>query len=134
MTQRKEIKMFTVDQANAILPKVQASLAEMREIKKTIMANQARIDIEEMTAVGGNRPQDRIEPILKEIEHDVHSFHKAMESLGEMGCELKDLETGLVDFYSMRDKEVVFLCWQEGEDQIEWWHPLETGFGGRQPL
>jgi hypothetical protein len=51
-----------------------------------------------------------------------------------MGVELKDIEEGLVDFRSMRDGRIVYLCWRQGEDTIAFWHELDAGFAGRQPL
>nr|MBA3805693.1 DUF2203 domain-containing protein [Acidobacteriota bacterium] len=52
-----------------------------------------------------------------------------------LGVQLKDYTRGLIDFPSLRDGRVVLLCWQLGEgEQIEWWHDVETGFAGRQPL
>nr|MDQ3745855.1 DUF2203 domain-containing protein [Acidobacteriota bacterium] len=55
--------------------------------------------------------------------------------LEELGVQLKDFERGLIDFPAMRDGRVVLLCWQMGEgDELEWWHDLEAGFAGRQPL
>ena len=68
------------------------------------------------------------------IDADVQSFHRALEGFGSMGCELKALEKGLVDFYSMRGNDVVYLCWMDGEDSIQWWHPLDSGVKGRQPI
>ncbi len=60
---------------------------------------------------------------------------EAVGRLDELGVQLKDYARGLVDFPSMRDGRVVLLCWQSGEgDQIEWWHDVEAGFAGRQPL
>ena len=55
--------------------------------------------------------------------------------LEELGVQLKDYERGLVDFPTLRDGRVVLLCWQMGEgDEVRWWHDLEAGFAGRQPL
>ena len=57
-----------------------------------------------------------------------------LDQLAEWGIELKDLSTGLVDFPAMREGRVVYLCWRLGELQIAFWHDIETGFAGRQPL
>ena len=58
----------------------------------------------------------------------------AVERINALGCLVKDLERGLVDFYSVQDGETVFLCWQFGEPAVAHWHPLEEGFDARQPL
>ena len=57
-----------------------------------------------------------------------------MQQLEDLGCLLKDLTTGLVDFYGTRRGELVFLCWKLGEDRIRFWHGLDEGYTGRQPL
>ena len=58
----------------------------------------------------------------------------AMERIEEIGCQVKDLETGLIDFPTLyRDREV-YLCWQLGEDKINFWHHIEDGFRGRQAI
>jgi hypothetical protein len=57
-----------------------------------------------------------------------------LDGLTGMGCDLKDLEKGLVDFRSLRGGEQIFLCWQEGEESIAWWHPLDSGFAGRRQI
>jgi hypothetical protein len=58
----------------------------------------------------------------------------AVERINQVGVLVKDLDQGLVDFYSLRDDEPVFLCWQFGEPAVTWWHPLDEGFASRQPL
>jgi hypothetical protein len=52
----------------------------------------------------------------------------------ELGVEIKDLNLGLIDFPSVRDNRIVYLCWRLGEGPIAFWHELDTGFAGRQPL
>jgi hypothetical protein len=65
----------------------------------------------------------------------LYEVGKLTTDLHTLGVQLKDYSRGLVDFPSMRDDRVVLLCWQLGEgDEIEWWHDIEAGFAGRQPL
>lgn len=130
---RSGITFFTLDEAQALLPKVRQQLTLLREIRRRIVAQQAKVDIEEMTAGGAPDPR-RIQGLLAAIDTDVQAFHKALEGFQALGCELKDLERGLVDFYSMRGNEVVFLCWMDGEESIAWWHPLDSGVKGRRPI
>ena len=61
-------------------------------------------------------------------------MRNALVELQAMEVVLRDLDRGLVDFPSIRDGREVFLCWEEGEDEIGYWHDLEAGYGGRQPL
>ena len=68
----------------------------------------------------------------------INLLAKIGERAGELealGVQLKDYERGLIDFPSMRDGRVVLLCWQMGEgDEVSWWHDVDAGFAGRQPL
>lgn len=131
---RSGIKFFTLDEANAMLPKVRLQLSLLRETRRRIVGLQARVDIEELTAPSQGADPRRLDELLKAINADVQSFHRALEGFAALGCELKDLEKGLVDFYSMRGNDVVYLCWMDGEDSIQWWHPLDSGVKGRQPI
>lgn len=131
---RAGITFFTLDEANALLPKVRQQLTLLREIRRRIVGLQARVDIEELTAPGLNPDPRRLDELLKAIDADVQAFHKGLEAFAGLGCELKDLERGLVDFYSMRGNDVVYLCWMDGEDSIQWWHTLDSGVKGRQPI
>ncbi len=131
---RSGIKFFTLDEANALLPKVRLQLSLLRETRRRIVGLQARVDIEELTAPSQGADPRRLDELLKAINADVQSFHRALEGFAALGCELKDLEKGLVDFYSMRGNDVVYLCWMDGEDSIQWWHTLDSGVKGRQPI
>jgi hypothetical protein len=57
-----------------------------------------------------------------------------MAELIGLGIQVRDPQTGLIDFLSERDGEEIFLCWRLGEDAVAWWHPIDSGFAGRQPL
>ncbi len=131
---RSGIKIFTLPEANAQLPAVRKLIAELRDIKRQVVGMQAKVDIEELTATTKALARKAGEPILREIEEKVGAFHKSMEALNAIGCELKDLEKGLVDFYGIRGDDVVYLCWVDGEEKISHWHTLESGFQGRQKL
>ena len=69
-----------------------------------------------------------------EVEAAADGIRQAVEELTELGVQVKDLDTGLVDFPALRHGEEVLLCWQLGEDEIGWWHTLDGGFAGRRPL
>jgi len=57
-----------------------------------------------------------------------------VERVQSYGCQLKDMEMGLIDFPAIRDGREVYLCWKLGEEQIGYWHDVEAGYAGRQPL
>jgi hypothetical protein len=79
-----------------------------------------------------------LEGRLKEAQAGLESATDEVSRLvglvHEMGCELKGIEEGLIDFRTEMEGREVYLCWRLGEDMIAWWHELDTGFGGRQPL
>ncbi len=82
----------------------------------------------------GHHLHERIQRLQRAVVEAVRSMRDAIEELQEAGCELKDPDTGLIDFLSLRDGREVYLCWRLGEDRIRFWHDLDTGFAGRQPL
>ena len=95
-------------------------------------------EITRKTSGGNGYPIQALKEQLKELStHQlqlVEAFQSALEQLEEFGCMLKDLSIGLTDFYSIRDDEIILLCWKLGEPRIQYWHTLEGGFAGRQPL
>jgi hypothetical protein len=125
------MKLFTIEEANALLPSV-------REIVQKIQFSHRRMATFRRSAKlaaagaeqggGGMEGGGRYAIVLT-------TFTSQMSELEDLGVQLKDFDRGLVDFPSLRDGRVVLLCWQLGEgDELEWWHDMEAGFGGRTPL
>jgi hypothetical protein len=125
------MKLFTIEEANSLLPSV-------RTIVKSIQRSHRRLISFQTTAKhaadgaenggGGMMQGPRYANLLIELS-------LGAGQLESLGVQLKDYSQGLIDFPSMRDGRVVLLCWKADEgDQLEWWHDLEAGFGGRQPL
>jgi hypothetical protein len=124
------MKLFTLTEANELLPGVSANLKTIQKLYAKIdtFRDAARSAAVASEFGGGMKGGSQYVKALYEIG-------KITTELHELGIQLKDYSRGLIDFPSMRDGRVVLLCWQLGEDeQIEWWHELETGFAGRQPL
>jgi len=67
-------------------------------------------------------------------EKDTEKLQEYVDELRQLGVEPKTLTEGLIDFPSMMDGRIVFLCWKHGESEVQHWHELDAGFGGRQPL
>ena len=134
-----KIKMLTLAEANALLPQVRLMLKALKEMRNGILRTQAQIEIEEMTgsdAEGLLSPaaQAAVTKLMEVFHYQTRQFEERLEELFQLGAHLKDLDTGLVDFYSRRDQEIVFLCWKEGEPEIRHWHSLQGGFQNRKPL
>jgi hypothetical protein len=125
------MKLFTLSEANAMLPTVRRIAAAISRAHRQIVSLQdaARVAAENAT-LGGGFMADGPQYVT-----DLMSLAEHTGELEALGVQLKDYERGLLDFPSMREGRVVLLCWQLGEgDRIEWWHDLETGFAGRQPI
>ena len=134
-----QIKFLTVREANALLPLLQQSLAFLRDLRASILRTQAQIEIEEMT---GSLPDGKLSPqaqtavarAIAELQGQTGGFEEKLGELFRAGAHLKDLDAGLVDFYSLRDSQTILLCWKEGEKEVGHWHNLQGGFQSRKPL
>jgi len=132
-------KTFTVSEANALLPAVIPKIEQLQGLQRSIVQTNQQLDeLVAKLAAGNGYPLTAIKDRIRELtQHQlqlIEAFQSALQSLGEMGCQLKDLQEGLVDFYGIQRGELVFLCWKLGEERIRFWHTLEDGFSGRQPL
>lgn len=124
------MKLFTVSEANDLLPIVRAKLLAIQSFYATIdrYRDGSRAAARASQAGGGMSGGSHYVKALYEVG-------KLTTELGEMGVQLKDYSRGLIDFPCRRQGRIVLLCWQLGEqDKIEWWHDVESGFAGRQPL
>ena len=124
------MKIFTVDEANELLPSVRLKLQRIQRLYKRIAELRESASAAAVASEFGGGMEDG--PAYVRALYEVG---KLTTDLHDLGVQLKDYSRGLIDFPSMRDGRVVLLCWQIGEgDEIEWWHDVEAGFAGRQPL
>jgi hypothetical protein len=125
------MKVFSVEEANALLPSVRAIITRIQRAHNRILSYQAAAKhAAEGAEQGGGG-------MLEGPRYVAHLIDLAAQTgeLESLGVQIKDYARGLIDFPSLRDGRVVLLCWQMGEgDRIEWWHDVEAGFAGRQPL
>jgi hypothetical protein len=125
------MKIFTVQEANALLPEVRIIAGKIQRAHRKL--SQFRDEAKEAAAAaerggGGMANGVAYATVLTDLTTQ-------MAELETLGVQLKDFERGLVDFPSLRDGRVVLLCWQLGEgDELEWWHDVDAGFAGRTPL
>ncbi len=128
-------RVFTLDEATALLPRLREILSEMQEKKPTL--DRLREELGEMarTASGnGNLLQEELDRKRQEAQTLVERLNALLAKIHGLGCELKGLEEGLIDFPAEREGRTVHLCWKLGEERIAYWHEPDTGFSGRQPL
>ncbi|MEK6280755.1 MAG: DUF2203 domain-containing protein [Acidobacteriota bacterium] len=125
------MKLFTVQEANELLPSVREMLRRIQRSRRRLSsyAEEAKMAAEGAEQGGGGMDEG---PLYASI---LTNLTLEMGELEALGVQLKDFEKGLIDFPSLRDGRVVLLCWQLGEgDELEWWHDLDAGFAGRTPL
>lgn len=126
---------FTPDEAEKLLPRLSELLLQMQERKaEHDRLAQEVLEFEARMASNGHLVEKELNETRQELATVAAEVNRLIEKVQELGCELKDIDQGLVDFRWLRDGREVYLCWKLGEPGIAWWHELETGFAGRQPL
>jgi hypothetical protein len=130
------VRVFTIDQVNRILPVVDAGVRLIREKAGEIVASQDRLSVLALLGAQDPRsPENRdFDEQRRHLEELVLAYNTRLEELDQLGCVIKDLNHGLVDFYGKARGRMVFLCWKIGEEKIAFWHELDSGFSGRRPI
>jgi hypothetical protein len=122
-------RYYTVEQANAALTFLRPL------VEKLLAARQRIVDAQPdlwpvLEKAAGNGGSAQATAVLDDFEQ----VQRSVRAIDQMGIELKDINTGLVDFLAKRDGRDVYLCWRYNEPTVAHWHDLEAGFAGRQPL
>ena len=119
---------YSVEQANAAIGWVRERIERMRSAREQLGDEEARAALAEAApGNGGGEPGTVVSEAFLELRG-------ALVELHEMDIVLRDLERGLFDFPALRDGREVYLCLEDGEDEIGFWHDLDAGYGGRHPL
>jgi len=124
----KHTRHYTLEEANAALEWVQAVLGSLRTAREGLSDEEAREALAEAGPQNGGGDPGRV------VSEAFLQLRDALTQLQDAEVVLRDLDRGLVDFPAIRDDREVYLCWLEGEDEIGYWHDLEAGFAGREPL
>lgn len=131
------MKTFTLEEAQALLPLLESLLKRAMEAKGAAQAAEAELnDLARRIYFTGGMRVDVAEVARRRASVEAH-LQRMRESVTEVetiGAQVKDLETGLIDFPCRLDEETVLLCWRMGEPAIEHWHTMDAGFLGRQPV
>jgi len=122
-------RIFTLAEAQSLLPRLRSLLTEIG--KEWSRVRELNPDVQKAR---DNAPFDGHSRSGVQYVESVSQLMFWIHQIKDMGVLLKDADRGLCDFPYMREGRVVYLCWQLGEDQIEYWHDIETGFAGREPL
>lgn len=130
-----EKKWFTLEEANALLPKIREEIAELQSIKREFEKRYLRLKLlKERAEKPRASESDPFFTLEAELEFMQIEARTIVQSIHMKGAQLKDLDMGLVDFPSLRDGEEVLLCWRLGEPSITHWHGLGEGFMGRKRI
>ena len=135
--QRFRMKTFTIEEAQSLLPLLESLL------KRAIEGKRAAQDVEKRIVELGRRIESSggmrldVAAVVKEraeMEGHLQRVRESISEIDSIGVQVKDMDTGLLDFPCKIDDQVVLLCWRMGEGAIEHWHTIEDGFNGRKPL
>jgi hypothetical protein len=126
-------KLFELDEANAAVPLLEALVARLQRGALDLQEEMTRLAAEIGVPVADLSTEDlvRRRPAARVLIEELDGIVREIEA---SGAHLKDVQLGLVDFPAEREGEIVYLCWQSGEPEVAFWHRMEEGFAGRQPL
>lgn len=127
---------FTLEEAEALLPQVRDELLAMQACKREVDTLRESFDHASQKSAGNGhvKDEDALAEKRRHAESLVEQINERLARMNEWGVELKGIDEGLVDFPSRRDDRIVYLCWRLGEERIDWWHEIESGFAGRRAL
>jgi hypothetical protein len=131
------MKLFTLDEAQSLVPVLESLLKRAIEGKDAAgQINDVLQQLAHRIYVSGGMHIDiaRVARQRTEMEAHIQRAKDAVQEIDAIGVQVKDLDTGLLDFPCKVDEDVVLLCWKMGEARITHWHTMESGFVGRQPL
>jgi len=126
-------KLFRVEEANGVVPRLQILMERLQRTalrlheEMTALASEAGMAFSPLSTEELLRQRPGARALVAELDTIV-------QAIEESGAHLKDIRLGLVDFPAELDGEVIYLCWQFGEPEVAFWHRMDEGFAGRQPL
>ncbi len=115
-------------EADALLPRMKPLLMKLRDAKDMLVDSDAHDVLTDAAATNGGGAEGR------QVGEAFLEVQRMLAALQEAGIVIRDIDRGLIDFPAIRDGEEIYLCWELGEDSVEFWHDLESGYRGRQPL
>jgi hypothetical protein len=128
-------RFFTVEEANLELSRLRQWLPRLQAKRRRLDVVQRKLgELTVKAAANGNLLEEEVHGTQREAQRLTEELNKLMTKISDLGCEIKDIEQGLVDFPSLREGREVYLCWRLGEQEVVFWHELDAGFSGRQPL
>ncbi|MBN1492721.1 MAG: DUF2203 family protein [Candidatus Omnitrophica bacterium] len=131
-------KVFSIEDANALVPTLKPLLIELAEKKSTMSKmHDALLTMELLDENNNNFETESGQEYLRRassLENLIVSFETDLKQIAEYGCVLRDIEKGVVDFYHVYGKELVFLNWMNTDEDIQFWYELDSHYRNRLPL
>lgn len=129
MAEPARLRVYTIAEARRVLPRVKAFMDGMQEARSQIMELRPVVwpILRESATNGGNAQ-------ITDLTEQFARLTSAVRQIVAMGILVKDVDAGLVDFLSLRRGQRVYLCWKHGEEELAYWHDIDTGFAGRRPI
>lgn len=129
-------RIFTLREANELLPYIRNDIVRLQETKKefvqkALRLRELRVEYERMSKAPPEAAVFELEASMEFLQMEAKTLS---DSIRLKGAELKDVDSGLVDFPAVIDGEEVLLCWRQGEERIEYYHGRDEGFRGRKPV
>ncbi len=131
------MRTFTLDEAQSLLPVLESLLKRAMEGKRSAQSVESSLNglAQQIYLSGGMRVNSAsVSRQRAEVEEHLKQVRESIAEIDAIGVQVKDLDSGLLDFPCRIDDQVVLLCWRMGEPTIEHWHTMESGFQGRQPV
>ncbi len=131
-------KLFTVEEANALVPYLQKTIDTLQHQVRDVVRLKRQIEVLKLIC---DSPVSQHNVDFQEFQQKSALYHQLIGQADALirevrakGCLLRDVHTGIVDFYAEIDGRVVFLCWRRGEPDIAYWHPVGEGYGQRRSI
>jgi hypothetical protein len=131
------MKAFTIEEAQSLLPLLESLLKRAIDAKNSAQTVESGLnELAQRIYFSGGMRVDTAEIARRRAEMESHlkRTREAVAEIDAIGVQVKDLDTGLLDFPCRLGEEIVLLCWRMGEPSIEHWHTMDGGFQGRQPV
>jgi len=125
--------LFTLEEANLRIPLVTAIVSDIVTLFTDLHDRRERLN-ELRNRSEHSEYREEVEAMEQELETDIETLDAYVAELSDLGVELKDPLTGLADFRTLVDGREAYLCWKLDEEEILWWHELDSGFSGRRPV
>jgi hypothetical protein len=119
-------KYFSIEEANSALPYVSRIITDVTSVYGRIVELRRELEHTE--------PGDGTSPLERDYESAMDRLSSLIDELHTLGVELKDFEKGLIDFPAVHDDREIYLCWNNGDTQVHYWHEVDTGYASRQDI